>query len=635
MNTKQILAPTKRKRTAFFLLADFAIFTTSLYAAFYIRANFGSLTVPSDTLVLWAVSLALAKILTFWVFGVYRFTWRFIGLVEMFKIAVALALVEGVAAAYNRYFQLTQSELMVPMGVLLIDLLVSLHGVLALRSLKRIYLELFRRNAYAKRTLIVGAGNTAERIVRELARGREYQPVCLVDDDDNKQGITIHNVKVRGRLDDIPRLLRECRIEAVIIAMPRLPAPQIRRIFNTLVDAGIRDIKIIPSISKFSSPDAISAKDLRDLSPEDLLAREAVSIETDRVQQFIEGKTVLVTGAGGSIGSEIVRQLCRFAPRKIVALEIDDTELHNLFLEVRRLQAHSPCADFVPVIADVKDADKLRRIFDTHRPQIVFHAAAYKHVPLIESFPEEAVKVNILGTYHLARTAIEYGTEKFINISTDKAVNPTSIMGATKRMAEVVCSSLNGRGPTRFVSVRFGNVLGTRGSVIPLFLDQIRRGGPVTVTHPEMKRYFMTVSEAVLLVFQAAAIGNGGEVFVLDMGEPVKILKLAEQLIKLAGMEPYSDIDIQFTGLRPGEKLFEELLTAEEGTHQTRHEKIYVAKTVHQVSVDELEAILDRFRRAVNHGSADQIKELLRHYVPFYDQARRVVPSDVNAKPAS
>ncbi len=617
-----LLRPTKRKRILFFLLTDIIIFTASLYASFHLWLNFTHLNVPNEVFTHWTIGSLLIKITTFWIWGIYRFTWRFIGMVEMFKSVLALATANGLAIIINAYLQQNSPSASLPLNVLLIDYMISLHGVLATRSMKRIYLELFRRHAHTKRTLIVGAGNTAERIARELSRGREYRPVCFVDDDPHKVGTTIHNVKVRGRLEDLPQLLLTCRIEAVIIALPHLPASKIRHLFNIASDAGIRDIKIIPSITKMNNPDIVSAKDLRDLSPKDLLARETVSIEMDKVCEFIKGKTVLVTGAGGSIGSEIVRQLDRFAPQKIVALEIDDTELHQLSIEIQRIHqcTESQCPKFVPVIADIKDTHKLQRVFEQYHPHIVFHAAAYKHVPLIESFPEEAVKVNILGTYHLAHTSIQHGVEKFINISTDKAVNPTSVMGATKRMAEVICSTLNNNEKTRFISVRFGNVLGTRGSVIPLFLEQIRRGGPITVTHPQMKRYFMTVQEAVLLVLQAAAIGNGGEVFVLDMGEPVKILKLTEQLIKLAGLEPYKDIEIQFTGLRPGEKLFEELLTAEEGTEKTYHQKIYVARTSQKVSSAQLEEILAQFNHLSQNGSLDRLKQLLQQYVPFYHQ---------------
>ncbi len=618
MNIRMLFRPTKLKRKLFFLLVDALIFSLSFYGSvlFY---GVRSLSVSPWTLGEWIAFITLGKIVFFWLAGIYRFTWRFIGIFEMFKIAVVVTLFEATAVGVNAGMLPLWKGDTLPAGVFLLDLLLSLHGVLMVRSAKRVYMEIFRKKGQAKRTLIIGAGNTAERIARELDRGQDYRPVCFVDDDPNKVGTTIHNIKVRGTLEDIARLLEQCRVEAAIIAIPHLNAARIRAIFNQLVDRGIRDIKIIPSLARMNNPDLVSIRDLRDLSVEDLLAREMVDIDASRVQRFIEGQVVLVTGAGGSIGSEIVRQLCRFRPKKVVALEIDDTELHNLSLEIA---ARAECqeVDFVPVIADVKDREKIQQVFRLHCPDIVFHAAAYKHVPLMEYFPEEAAKVNILGTYHLARTAVENGVKKFVNISTDKAVNPSSVMGATKRMAEIVCGAFNQLQQTAFMSVRFGNVLGSRGSVIPLFLEQIRKGGPVTVTHPEMKRYFMTISEAVLLVFQAAAMGKGGEVFVLDMGEPVKIVKLSEQLIKLHGLEPYKDIDICFTGLRPGEKLFEELLTAEEGTDKTQHEKIYMARISTQIGPEAVHDLVTKVEQTVQEGSTLRLRTLLEQYVPFYQK---------------
>ena len=340
-------------------------------------------------------------------------------------------------------------------------------------------------------------------------------------------------------------------------------------------------------------------------------------MDLKKFSEFLFGKKILVTGAAGSIGSEIVRQLVKFNPAEIVAFEIDETELHNLQLELKDSLKNKKIK-FVPVVGDVRDEKKVNEVFSRFKPNIVFHAAAYKHVPLMEFFPEESVKTNVFGTYNVAIASVNNGVDKFVNISTDKAVNPTSVMGATKRLAEIICRVLNDLGKTKFISVRFGNVLGSRGSVVPIFLEQIKKGGPVTVTHPEMKRYFMTIPEAVLLVLQAAAMGEGGEVFVLDMGEPVKIVKLAEELIKLQGLEPYKDIDIVFTGLRPGEKLFEELLTAEEGTDRTYHEKIYKARIKKNLSLNELKNLLDVLRRVIDEGSADDIKAVLRKYIPFY-----------------
>jgi FlaA1/EpsC-like NDP-sugar epimerase len=321
----------------------------------------------------------------------------------------------------------------------------------------------------------------------------------------------------------------------------------------------------------------------------------------------------MVTGAAGSIGSEIVRQLIFFEVEKIIAVEVDETEVFNRELEVQKIKRDNQ--EIVFIIGDIREEQKMETVFDAYHPEIVFHAAAYKHVPLMERFPEEAVKTNVLGTFSLANLAVKFGVKKFINISTDKAVNPTSVMGASKRLAEIICRGMNGS-ESRFISVRFGNVLGSRGSVIPLFLKQIEEGGPLTVTHPDMQRYFMSEKEAVILVFQATLMGEGGEVFVLDMGEPVKIKQMAETLIRLNNLVPYEDIDIVFSGLRPGEKLFEELLTAEEGTDLTTHEKIYIAKNSSNYDSDKIAGLMAQLKRTIPDG--EKLIKFLKQNVPYY-----------------
>jgi FlaA1/EpsC-like NDP-sugar epimerase len=394
---------------------------------------------------------------------------------------------------------------------------------------------------------------------------------------------------------------------------------------------------------------------LESIHIEDLVGRETVCVDYRGIREFIEGKSILITGAGGSIGSEIVAQICAFQPKKAILFDIDETELHNLGLKLRR--TFPQLMDRVTyATGDVRDENRLKEVFDLWRPQIVFHAAAYKHVPMMEYNPKEAVKVNVFGTYHLASTAREYGVDKFVMISSDKAVRPTSVMGATKRIAEFICCAMNEKisgniaifperraaknqplmFSTRFLSVRFGNVLGSRGSVLPLFLDQLKYGGPLTVTHREMKRYFMTIPEAVSLVLQASILGNGGEVFALDMGKPVKIIDIAEELIRIHGMEPYKDIDIQITEQRPGEKLFEEILTAEEGTEASLHEKIFIARNSAKHTLESVREILDEFSSVVadiSPGSNEQIRLLLKKYVKHYKTSEEGVkqPSVVEA----
>jgi FlaA1/EpsC-like NDP-sugar epimerase len=378
------------------------------------------------------------------------------------------------------------------------------------------------------------------------------------------------------------------------------------------------------------------------------VGRQSISVDCGGISDFVRGKSVLVTGAGGSIGSEIVTQVCSCEPERVILFDIDETELHNLSLKLRRLFPQLLLGkNVIYVTGDVRDEARLHEVFSAWKPQIVFHAAAYKHVPMMEYNPKEAVKVNMFGTFALAGAAKNHGVEKFIMISTDKAVRPTSVMGATKRMAEFICGAFNnganGNGDlshqeqtpdsqsTRFISVRFGNVLGSRGSVVPLFLEQLRYGGPITVTHEDVKRYFMTIPEAVTLVLQASVLGKGGEVFVLDMGDPVKIIDIAKELIRIHGMEPYKDIDIQITKLRPGEKLFEEILTAEEGTEASCHEKIFVARSIVKYALDQMPGILKEFSSAIadpSPASEERTKSLLKKYVKYYQ-----IPDAVIGKP--
>jgi FlaA1/EpsC-like NDP-sugar epimerase len=615
---KKFLKPTKLKRTLFFLATDTLLFGLSFILAFLLRFDFN---IPEDyksVIYFWLPSIVLFKILTFYFSNIYFFNWRFVGLAELGKISLTLLFTNTVLFIVNLFLQTFFNPFSIPKSVIIIDLLLSLILVGFLRILKRTYLELLNLKKNGKNTLIIGAGNTGERIARALIKDRTFNPIAFVDDDPNKVGTTIHGIPVLGKLKDISEIVKENKIETAVIAIPSLNHKRVKEIYDALRESGVRDIKIVPSIRNLPDKVEISPKTLKDISIEDLLFREEVKIDKEKIRDLIKGKTVLVTGAGGSIGSEIVRQLIDFEPKKIIAFEIDETELHNLGLEIKdKLQKFK--VGFIPVVGDVRDLKKLKRVFKAYKPEIVFHAAAYKHVPLMEYFPEEAVKTNVFGTYNLAKVSVETGVEKFVNISTDKAVNPTSIMGATKRLAEIICNSFNQLGKTKFVSVRFGNVLGSRGSVVPIFLEQIKKGGPVTVTHPEMKRYFMTIPEAVLLVFQAAAMGKGGEVFVLDMGEPVKILTLAEELIRLHGLEPYKDIDIVFTGLRPGEKLFEELLTAEEGTDKTYHEKVFIARNPKVLPLDELKKYLNELKNLVENGAEPSaIKESLAKLVPFY-----------------
>ena len=461
----------------------------------------------------------------------------------------------------------------------------------------------------------MGAGDAGEQILRSILSSRSniFEPVAFVDDSAVKQGVLIHGVKVVGKIDDIPKIKKEEKIESMIVALPSAGSNVIRRAVEQGRRAGIKNIKVVPSLTEIVDGE-VSVADLKDLRIEDLLGREPISFDFDAIKKFIKNKKILVTGAAGSIGSELCRQIAKFKPALLIALDQDETGIFNINQEIR---ARFPDLEFKEVVGDILDKEKMRYTFEEFRPQIVFHAAAYKHVPLMEAYPEEAVKNNIFGTKTIADLAVEYNVEKFIFISTDKAVNPVSVMGATKRIGEMICQALNKSSSCRFIAVRFGNVLDSRGSVIPIFKEQIKKGGPVEVTHPEMKRYFMMIPEACLLVMQAAEMGHGGEIFVLDMGKPIKIIDLARELIRLSGLEPDKDIPIVFSGPRPGEKFFENILTAEEGTQATQRERIFIAK-LPEVNKEKLDSCLAELKETISKNNKKEIIKILKEIVPSF-----------------
>ncbi|RTI10538.1 polysaccharide biosynthesis protein, partial [Thermus scotoductus] len=452
-------------------------------------------------------------------------------------------------------------------------------------------------------------------VVREMLRHSEagLYPVGFLDDDPNKRGQTIAGVRVMGTLEALPQVARALEVEEVLVAIPSAPGSVVRKVVELSRAAGVR-YRILPGVYEILSG-RVGISQIREVRLEDLLRREPVRLNLEEIAGYLEGRVVLVTGAGGSIGSELVRQVARFHPEQVVLLGRGE---NSLFLIEKELEASYPELKYKVAVADVRDRDRLRRVFQLYRPQVVFHAAAHKHVPLMETNPDEAIFNNVRGTQNVVELCLEFRVERLVNISTDKAVNPTSVMGASKRVAEQVVAWGASRAASGqvFVSVRFGNVLGSRGSVVPVFLEQIKRGGPVTVTHPEMRRYFMTIPEAAQLVLQAGGMGENGDVYILDMGEPVRILDLAKDLIRLVGLEPYRDIEIVFTGVRPGEKLFEELLTAEEGTEASRHEKIWVARKS-QVP-PEFPHLLEELYRAARQGESLLVRQTLRRLVPSY-----------------
>lgn len=650
----RLLSPTAEKRFLFFFLFDILIITASLFLSFLLRLDLPAVAEDYLPIIVTTLPLFLAvKLSCLALFRLYRITWRYVGLSEFLSIGNAVLVSEGILGVMIAYpvFSMipavSGAELAFqgfPRSIFFIDGTLSIMLLALLRVSKRLFFEVFmknRDNGRGLRTCVIGAGNTGDMVVGDMMKQKEtlFHPVVFLDDDRRKQGSYIHGLKVVGAIEDLTEYLQKYGIQAIIIAIPALKHKTLRSIYDSARASGVETVKIVPRIYDNGSPD-IQLKHLEDIKIEDLMGRQAVQVDFDLISRFIRDKVVLITGAGGSIGSEIVMQVCTHSPRELVLFEIDETELHNLG---NRLKQSFPVLDRISyVVGDVRDAERVSEVFQRFSPEIVFHAAAYKHVPMMEYNPREAVKVNIFGTYNVAAAAARCDVRRFVMISTDKAVRPTSIMGATKRVAEYICTAFNeDRGQstevrsqstedraqtgkdgvgTEFISVRFGNVLGSRGSVLPLFLEQLKRGGPLTVTHEEMKRYFMTIPEAVSLVLQASVIGKGGEVMVLDMGEPVKIINLAEELIRLHGLKPYEDIPIEFVGLRPGEKLFEEILTAEEGTVASMHEKVFVARSSEQCSLDGVHDIMREFMNNMEEVEDwGSIKDILTRHVKHFE----------------
>jgi len=600
-----------------FLGSDAILFVLAFYLSFYIRFE-GA--IPDIHLRQFSIYLPFfvgLKIAAFYLFQIHRFTWSYVGLYELLKIFKVLTVCSLVLSSLILFLAYEESFRGFPRSIFLIDYALSLILIGGFKISKRVYLYGKKYPLVEqKRTLIIGAGNAGEQIVRDMRRTKDspYLPVAFVDDDPAKKKVMIHGIKVVGNRKDIPQIVRNLDVALAVIAMPSVPSEEIRTIVSFLHKAGISEIRIIPGTREIMSRN-ISILDIKKIDLKDLLSREPVEIEYSQLRKNLEGKKILITGAGGSIGAELGRQIAQFDPNLLALLDFDETELFHISQELR--ESH-PGLKLFPVLGDILNKEKMAALFHEMTPQLVFHAAAYKHVPVMENFPEEAIRVNILGTRILADLSLQCGVEKFIFISTDKAVNPTSLMGASKRVAEMVITDLNHQEKTHFVAVRFGNVLGSRGSVIPIFQEQIKKGGPVTITHPDMKRYFMTIPEAVLLVLQAGSMGHGGEVFVLDMGEQAKIYDVACELIRLSGLEPHKDIPVVFTGIRPGEKLFEEVLTAEEGVEPTTHPKIYKAKIKRSLGPDILREKIEKLETLAQMRDRKAIVRTFQEIISTY-----------------
>jgi FlaA1/EpsC-like NDP-sugar epimerase len=605
------ILPFTNPKAAAAMLHDIVAATLAWLLAFWLRFN---LDVPPEfEQVMWR-TLPLAvplQAIVFWLMGLYRGIWRYASLYDLRSILIA---VTTAALAIPALLVLLREAYPVPRSVFLLDPLLLVFMMGGSRIFYRAWKERSLGplgSAHRKPVLVLGAGDAADALLRDLAAKREWRVVGLLDDSAGKQGRQIRGVPVRGKLEDLPRLAGELAVEHAIIAMPSVSHTVRRHAVQLATGAGLK-VMTVPSFDDIVTG-KVTVSQLREVELDDLLGRDPVRLDGAVLSGFLSGKTVMVTGAGGSIGSELCRQIARFGPARLILFELSEYALYQVEQEFRRA---FPALPIVCAVGDTRNGARVEQILRQYRPRVVFHAAAYKHVPLMEEVNAwEAVQNNVLGTCVLATAAERAGVEQFVLISTDKAVNPVSVMGASKRLAEMVCQGLQREVGIRYIMVRFGNVLGSAGSVIPKFRQQIAEGGPVTVTHPEIMRYFMSIPESAQLVLQAGAMGRGGEIFVLDMGEPVRIVDLAREMIRLSGLRD-GEIEIVFTGLRPGEKLYEEVLADGERTLPTPHPKLRIARA-RGVAPDFLPRLMEWLERA-QPISDDEVRTALARYVPEY-----------------
>ena len=606
----------KRVRMGILMAADVFALCLASFLGLFVRFDLNISRIPPEyarAALEFLPYYILASLVIFFLARMYSTMWSVAGVREALHVVAACGLASLVQIAGMMLLQLS-----VPRSFFLVSFAALCAEELGIRLSYRVVISLFGNHSKkaAKRIMIVGAGTSGSVILKEMTTSSLVNGcvVCFVDDDRNKAGKFLNGVPVAGNRNDIPRLAEEYKIDEIYIAIPSASAKERKAIIEICRDTGCQ-VKILPGIYQLINGEVSIAK-LRNVEIEDLLGRDPIRVNLDEIMGYVSGKVVLVTGGGGSIGSELCRQVASHNPKQLIIFDIYENNAYDIQLE---LKEKYPDLDLVVLIGSVRNTHRIETVFEKYRPDIVYHAAAHKHVPLMEDSPNEAIKNNVFGTYKTAKAADKYGTSRFVLISTDKAVNPTNIMGASKRMCEMVVQMMNARSKTDFVAVRFGNVLGSNGSVIPLFKKQIEQGGPVTVTHPDIIRYFMTIPEAVSLVLQAGAYAKGGEIFVLDMGEPMKILDLAKNLIRLSGYTPDVDIPIVFTGLRPGEKLYEELLMNEEGMQDTPNKLIHIGKPI-EFDMERFEGQLEELYVTANEDG-DGIREDVMRIVTTYHPA--------------
>ncbi len=609
-------------RVILLLLVDAVVIMLSTYLALLVKFDGHISPVYLELLRQDIVIMIMIKILVYALFKLYRSLWRYASIDELLSVVLAvfisniicfsLMLVSGQKSSFSIYFL-----------IIIFDLILIGISRFSYRLLRRVKHRCQKiksgKTREIKKILVVGAGDAGAMVVKEFKKHTELyiEIVGFIDDDITKSKKHVNGYSVLGKTTDIKEIVEKYKVDEIIIAMPSVAKSVSKEIVNICSDTGAK-VKILPGLYQFID-DKVSISQIRDVNIDDLLGREAIKLDKSSIADYLKGKRVMVTGGGGSIGSELCRQIAKFSPREIIIVDIYENNVYDLENELKRIynSKNNNPLNFRVIIASVRDEKRMRDVVNDYQPQVIFHAAAHKHVPLMEHNPCEAVKNNILGTHNVVKVAHELGVEKFVLISTDKAVNPTNVMGATKRFCENIIQAYAKISDTEFVAVRFGNVLGSNGSVIPLFKRQIKEGGPVTVTHRKIIRYFMTIPEAAQLVLQAGALAKGGEIFVLDMGDPVKIYDLAKHLIKLSGLVLDEDIKIEITGLREGEKLYEELLMDEEGLEDTVHKKIYIGKP-QIVDYNQLLEKIEVLEKVAAKNDAKLLREKLKMYVDTY-----------------
>lgn len=601
-------------RRLFLVILDAMLINIASFLALAIRFDLRLGQVPThyaEAVLSYAIINTVITIIIFYIFRLYNSLWKYAGIDELANIVIS-STVAGFLQLIGMYFIM---HLHVPRSYYPLSTLFTLIFVVASRFLYRYVRRLSRRNMslYQSRIMIIGAGEAGSSIIREISTSKYVKGtvICAIDDNKDKHGSFIQGVKVVGGRTKIIEEAEKYEISDIVIAMPSASRAEIRDILEICKETGCI-LKILPGMYQLINEE-VSVTKLRNVEIEDLLGREPVVVHNEDIINYVKDRVVMVTGGGGSIGSELCRQIAKHEPKQLIILDIYE---NNAYFIQQELKYEYPDLDLVVLIASVRNSKRIDEIMNRYRPDIIYHAAAHKHVPLMEDSPNEAIKNNVGGTYKMASAADRYGVKKFILISTDKAVNPTNVMGASKRICEMIVQAFNSKSGTEYVAVRFGNVLGSNGSVIPLFKEQIIRGGPVTVTHPDIIRYFMTITEAVSLVLQAGALAKGGEIFILDMGEPVKIAELAKNLIRLSGYEPDRDIFIEYTGLRPGEKLYEELLMDEERLQKTTNKLIFVGKPIDFDESTLLSNVLELDLAAKEE--CEDIRTLIQKLVPTY-----------------